>query len=437
METRSNRRWCHIESEKFTNWSGSVEFTPRSRIRARDSAEVVSAVRRAREHGRSVRPVGSGHSSMPLVATDDVLLSVDDLSGVEATDPERGLATVLPGTGLADLGAELRESGLGLENLGDVDYQSIAGAIGTGTHGTGARLGNLSSTLVGGTLVTGTGDEVSFGHEAGATEENRGDSAHGRPEGVADDDLARAAQVSLGALGVFTRMTLRVRPYYELHRRNWMTHIDWVLDNYAELVDSHRHMDFYWYPRSDLAQVRLLDEPGREPDLRPPPGSLKTEETGPAYEILPNDRHLLFEEMEYALPLDTELAAFRRARERIKARHRSIVGWRVLVRTVAADQGLLSPFHGRPSMTIALLQNASLPHEEYFSDMEPLFLEHAGRPHWGKKHRLGADELAARYPEWDEFSRVRERLDPDGVFLNDHLRELLVTGTGPAAPGGR
>ena len=398
---------------------------------------MVSAVRRAREHGRSVRPVGSGHSSMPLVATDDVLLSVDELSGVEATDPERGLATVLPGTGLADLGAALRESGLGLENLGDVDYQSIAGAVGTGTHGTGARLGNLSSTLVGGTLVTGTGDEVSFGPTAGTTGGHPGDHDRPAPSEVTEDDLTHAAQVSLGALGVFTRMTLRVRPYYELHRRNWMTHIDWVLDNYAELVHSHRHMDFYWYPRSDLAQVRLLDEPGREPDLRQPPGSLKTEETGPAYEILPNDRHLHFEEMEYALPLDTDLTVFRRARERIKARHRSIVGWRVLVRTVAADHGFLSPFYGRPSMTIALLQNASLPYEEYFSDMEPLFLEHDGRPHWGKKHRLGAAELAAKYPEWDEFSRVRERLDPDGVFLNDHLRELLVTGTGPAAPGGR
>ena len=394
---------------EFTNWSGSVSCTPYSWVEPGRTEDVADIVRRARRDGRTVRPLGSGHSSMPLVATDDVLLSLDGLRGVESADREARRASVLPGTGLADLGAELAEHGLGMENLGDVDYQAIAGAIGTGTHGTGLRLGNLSSTLVGGRLVTGTGEELQVGEDAGAD---------------GDDDLLRAAQVSLGALGVLTSLTLRLEPAYELHRTNWMTHIDWVLDNFAELVEQNRHVDFYWYPRSDLAQVRMLNEPGREPDLTPA-GRLKKDERGPSYEILPNDRHMHFEEMEYLLPLDTGLTAFREARERIKERHRWQVGWRVLVRTIAADQAMLSPSYDRTSMSIALLQNASLPYEDYFSDMEPLLLAHGGRPHWGKKHWQRAEQLRGMFPEWERFREIREQLDPDGVFVNAHLRELL------------
>lgn len=385
----------------FTNWSGSLTCSPRSWVRASDAGEVAETVRQAGRDGRIVRPLGSGHSSMPVMTTDDVLLSLDDMRGVVSVDRDAGLARVLPGTGLAD-------HGLGMENLGDVDYQSIAGAIGTGTHGTGRRLGNLSATLVGGTIVTGDGRERPFGV----------DSDHD------DDEVVRAAQVSLGSLGVLTGLTLRVLPAYDLHRCNWMTHIDWVLANLDELIERNRHVDFYWYPRSDLAQVRMLNEPGHEPDIVPP-GRLHTEERGPSYEILPNQRDLRFDEMEYMLPLEAGRDAFREARLRIKQRHRHLVGWRVLVRTIAPDRAMLSPATGRPTMTIALVQNASLPYEEYFADMEPLLRAHGGRPHWGKKHGMRAEQLAGLYPEWEAYGRVREQLDPGGVFLSDHLRELL------------
>lgn len=404
-------------TDTFTNWSGSLTCRPRRRLRASTTDEVVEAVRQAGRDGVTLRPVGSGHSSMPVMTTDDVMMSVDDMRGVVSVDADARLASVLPGTGLADLGAELAGHDLAMENLGDVDYQSIAGAIGTGTHGTGARLGNLSSTLAGGTLVTGTGEVVPFGVDAG---------------GDHDDDVLRAAQVSLGSLGILTSLTLRVLPAYELHRTNWMTHIDWVLENLDELVEQNRHVDFYWYPRSDLAQVRILNPPGEEPELLPP-GELRKDETGPSYEILPNDRELYFDEMEYMMPLEVGTYAFREARERIKERHRQHVGWRVLVRTVAPDRAMLSPSYHRPTMTIALLQNASLPYESYFRDMEPLLLDHGGRPHWGKKHTRTADHLADLYPEWDEFARIRERFDPNGVLLSGHLRELF--GVDPGRQG--
>lgn len=268
------------------NWSGSISFTPQKLKRPASEREVVRLVRQARRRGRGVRPIGSGHSSTPLMSTEDVLVSLDRMVGVVEADPQQGWARVLPGTGLRDLGAELERHGLAMENLGDVDYQAIAGALCTATHGSGISLGNLSSTMIGGRLVTGEGKVVSFGVDAGRDE---------------SDPLLRAAQVSLGALGILTSVTLRLEEAHALHRQNWMTHIDWVLKNFEELVRSNRSVDFYWYPRSDMAQVRMLNKPGDEPDLVPP-GELKEDLIGPNYEVIPNDRHLKFEEMEYMLP---------------------------------------------------------------------------------------------------------------------------------------
>ena len=164
-------------AHEYVNWSGSMRFTPAEIAEPKDEQEVVETVRRAAGDGRTVRPVGSGHSSMPIFATDDVLMSLEHLAGLVDHDADAGLARVLPGTGLARTGELLAEAGLAMENLGDVDYQAIAGAISTGTHGTGVTLGNLSQTMVGGRLVTGSGEVVAFGVDA--TEE--------------DPDLVRAA----------------------------------------------------------------------------------------------------------------------------------------------------------------------------------------------------------------------------------------------------
>lgn len=395
---------------EFANWSESIRFSPAEHLSLRSEEEVIETVLRARERGGTVRPVGSGHSSTPIFATDDALVSVDELSGLIHHAPDEGRATVRPGTTLNDLGVELAAVGAGMENLGDVDYQTIAGAIGTGTHGTGVAMGNLSSQLVGGRLVTGTGEAIPFGVDAGAD---------------GDDDLLRATQVSLGSLGILTALTLRVVPAYELHRKNWISHVDWTTDHFEQLAEHNRQFDFYWYPRSDETQIRTLNEPGRLPDLAPPGDVVKTEETGASHEIITNSRDLRFNEMEYMLPLDAGMDAFREVRARIKERHRGTVGWRVLLRTVAADTAMLSNCHSRPTMTIALLHNHQLPYDEYFSDMEPLLRGWGGRPHWGKKHSLGAEELAPLYPDWDAFLGIRGRLDPDGVYLNDYLRELF------------
>lgn len=217
------------------SWSESLAFTPEQRVLAASEQEVVAAVTAARGRGRSIRPVGSLHSSTPIIATDDTMLDMRGMHGVTWHDADHRLAHVLPGTGLAEAGVQLHAAGLSMPNLGDVDYQSISGAIGTGTHGTGLTLPNLSAMLVGGVLITADGGRLPFGVDAGDSEES---------------DLLRAARVGLGTLGVLTSLTLRLVPAFDLRVQKHMTRIDWVLENFEELAAGSRHVDFYWYPRS-------------------------------------------------------------------------------------------------------------------------------------------------------------------------------------------
>ncbi|RQX02498.1 MULTISPECIES: D-arabinono-1,4-lactone oxidase [Micromonospora] len=400
--------------QEFVNWSGSLSFTPAEYAEPADEDEVRALVRRARQDGTPVRPVGSGHSSSPLVRTDGILLSLDRMAGVIS---DRGnLATVWAGTRLKTLGEGLYDAGLAMDNLGDVDYQSIAGATATGTHGTGLRFGNLSTQVAGVRLVTGTGEILDIG-------------ADSNPE------LLPAVRLSLGTLGVVTQVTLQVQPRYDLHRRSWCAPIDWTLDHLAELQHTNRNMDFYWYPRSDQTQIRVMNRADETPEqqvwaLPRVPGSdpwaqAREVQVGPTHRTIPRHRELRFEEIEYMLPAEAFPACFAEVRRRIRERHRRVAGWRVLVRSIAADDIWLSNAYGRPTTTIACLQNTSLPYEEYFRDMEAVFRQYGGRPHWGKKHWLTARQLRPLYPRWDDFQALRRRLDPDGVFLSPDQTRLL------------
>lgn len=396
--------------ERFRNWSGSLSFEHDRRARPSTESDLRGIVYDARANGRTVRPVGSGHSSVPLVQTSDVLVDFEHLSGLREASTHSMTASLLPGTPLEAAGEILADHGLGMENLGDVAYQTVAGAVSTGTHGTGRTLGNMSSTLVGGRLVIGTGEVVPFGTEAGT-------------DGT--DDLTRAAQVALGSLGMFSSLTLRVLDRYQLHRRNVIAGADWMIDHFTELLNRHRHVDFYWYPRRDEVKLRIMDRPDEAVELLAPVREVKARETGQSHQIITNARDLRFEEMEYMFPLERGMEIFEQVRQRIMDRHRHYVGWRVLVRSIAPDNAMLSNCNAGPTMTIALLQNHNLEYAPYFDDLEPLFLEYGGRPHWGKKHSQSAASLRTMYPEWDAFHEIRRRLDPDAVFMNDYLRTLF------------
>ncbi|ROT33696.1 D-arabinono-1,4-lactone oxidase [Micromonospora sp. HM5-17] len=392
-------------AREWRNWSGSLRFVPGEYAEPASEDEVRGLVERARATGRTLRPVGSGHSSSPLVRTDGILIDLRRLDGLLHQDQQRRQATVGAGSRLRDLGEQLYDAGLAMDNLGDIDLQTIAGATATGTHGTGLRFGNLSTQIVAVRLVTGTGDVLDV-------------SATDHP------DLLPAVRLSLGALGVLTRITLQLSQVYKLHRRTWCSHVDWTLDNLEQLQRENRNMDFYWYPRSDQTQIRTLNPIGHEPELRPP--TPYRESLAEASHLsIPRHRELRFDEIEYLIPSAAFPDCFAELRRRIRDRHRREVGWRILVRTVAADDIYLSGAYGRPTTTIACLQNTSLPHDAYFADVEEVFLQYGGRPHWGKKHSLTARELRPLYPAWDAFAEVRRTLDPDGVFLTPDLARLL------------
>lgn len=392
-------------SAPWSNWSGSLRFSPARIEEPADEESLARLVRTAAEGGRKVRVVGSGHSSTPLVQTDDTLISLVNLTGRLNANAEAGEATLGAGTTLNEAGKALLEVGLAIANLGDVDFQTVAGVIGTGTHGTGQRLKILPDQLIGLRLVTGTGEIREY-------------SAAENP------DFFRAARVSLGLLGIFTAVRLRLEPAFKLHRREWCTHIDDCLHHLDQLVAENRNMDFYWYPRSDLVKIRVANLPGDGSGDLAYARCVK-EETGWISEVLPRQRELRFDEMEYWLPAPAGPECFREVRRRVKEKHRRMVGWRVLYRTVAADDTYLSSANGRDTVTISLHQNASLPYEDYFRDIEPIFRAYDGRPHWGKKHNLGPSALRPHFPMWDRFREIRREIDPGGTFLNPYLRRLL------------
>lgn len=366
-------------------------------------AEVAAIVRRATERNQTVRVYGSGHSFQPLCATDDMLLSLDKLAGVESADRQSLEATIRAGTKIHDLGEPLRQHGMALANQGDVDVQSLAGAISTGTHGTGRSLGSLSTQVVGLRLVTADGETFECSESNNA-------------------EMLSAARVSLGALGVVTAIHMRLVPAYRLHERTWQEPIEACLAQLDQHIASHRHFEFFWYPAADLAHAKSLDPTESEPDEL---SDVEGERIDHSDRIFPTVRENRFNEMEYSLPAEAGPACFREIRTLMRKRH-SEVTWPVEYRTVAADRIDLGPAHGRETIAISIHQAADLDHRAFFEDAERIFRAHDGRPHWGKLHSLHAKELAPLYPQWDHFQTVRRRLDPDGRFLNDHLKRLFV-----------
>ncbi len=342
---------------------------------------------------------------MPLVKTDQLLVSQEKLKGITGFEEDKLRVKLLPGTSIREASEGLIKLNTSLHNTGDIDMQYLAGAFGTGTHGSGRKLKNLSSMLVGCRLVDGRGDLKTYTLEE-------------HPE------MIRAARVSLGSLGFMTELTIQVEPAQQFLRKEYCTHTDTSLAHLHELIETNRMFDLYWYPRSDLTKLRICNPVGEGmQDI--PFGDLVKEQEGWLYEVLPRFRYLKYEEMEYAVPFEAGPECFREIRKRIKEKHRHYVGWRVLYRTIAADDACLSPFYNRDSVTIAVLQNHELEYKKYFDDLEPIFRAYDGRPHWGKKHTLKAPELKQLYPEWDRFLEIRKQMDPEGIFLNDHLKEIF------------
>lgn len=396
----------HVEEDRH-NWSGSLRFRPARAFAPESEEEVVSLVTSARADRRTLRPIGSAHSATPIIATDDGLVSLDNLEGVSTHDTSAATATVGSGSRLDSLSDQLVERGLSLPNYGDIATQTIAGVISTGTHGSGKTLPNLSMMLVGGRIVTGRGEVLAFDESS-------------------DRDLVQALRVSFGTLGIFTQLKLQLLPAYRLRRREWCAPLREVLPRLDPLADENRNFDFYWYPRSDEVKFRCLNHPDASTDYSAF-ARAGEDRTGAPHEVIPKHSGLTwrFEEMEYAVPAEAGPACFEAVRARMLQRWRRTVAWRVLYRLIRADDTWLSEAHGRDTVAISLHQNASLPWREFFADIEPIFRDHGGRPHWAKQHSLTARELRPLYPRLDAFNALRRKLDPDGVLMSPWLSSLL------------
>jgi L-gulonolactone oxidase len=432
---------------RWRNWGGNQRATA-AVVHAASVDDVVAALTAAASAGRRVRPIGSGHSFSAVGCPEDAQLVLDGLTGVRSVTDD-GLVTVAAGTPLYRLTADLARRGWALTNLGDIDRQTIAGALATGTHGTGARFGGLATQLRGIELVTPAGEVLHC-------------STAEHPE------VFTAARVGLGALGVVTALTLQAEPAFALRAEEGPGTLTAALESFEELMTSTDHVEFYWFPHTDATllkcNTRVPLEAGLDPlprwravwddevlsnvafagvvaagkavpALVPPLARFSARALAPrswtdhAHRVFVSRRRVRFIEMEYAVPRSAApdvLAELRRVHEASDWRS----AFPVEVRLAAADDIPLSTASGRDTAYIAAHVPAGTDPGPWFQAVESIAGEAGGRPHWGKLHGLDAVVLRERYPRFDEFVALRDRLDPGGVLSNAYLDRVL----GPA-PG--
>jgi FAD-linked oxidoreductase len=427
---------------EWRNWAGDQRCRPVAIERPGSNAELLDALERAARGRERVRVVGSGHSFSDIALTDGRLLTLERMTRVLDVDRSSGLVRVQAGITISELSNRLAGYGLALENLGDIDVQSIAGAISTATHGTGARLGNIPSQVLALQLVLADGSTLEC-------------SAEEHPE------VFRAARVGLGALGAIAEVTLRCVPAFRLHGVDRPAPLRETLERFEELSLAHDHFELYVFPHADTALTRTNDrteEPARPrgrgaayandvlltnhvfelccrlgrrlPSQIPRINRLVTRLAGSeerldrSDRIFASPRLVRFTEMEYALPRERTVEAVRRVLELVP-RNGFAVPFPIEVRTVAADDALISTAAGRASGFVAVHMYRGMEWEPYFRAVEAVMSELDGRPHWGKRHFQTAASLAPRYPDWDRFQAVRARLDPTGRFANAYVERVL------------
>lgn len=428
----------------WQNWGRTVRAYPVRMVFPGSVDDVCAVVRSAAAEGRRVKVVGAGHSFSPIAEAEDVLLSLDRLSGLRHADRDARAVTFGAGTRLHEISALLEPLGLAMENLGDIDTQSIAGAISTGTHGTGLRFRGLAAQVTGALLVTGRGELV------------RIDADH-------SPGLLPAVALGLGALGILVEVTIACVDAFDLCAVEKPEPLDAVLDSLHERASAVDHFEFFWFPhtRTALTKVntRMPGGEGRRPLTsgrrwfddtlmangvfrmscgigRALPASVPwlnraaerltgdRSHSDASSKVFATGRTVRFREMEYAIPADQAAGALREVRDVIERK-----GWRISfpveVRFAAADELWLSTASGRETAYIAVHRVIGDDVGPYFRAVEDIMRGRGGRPHWGKMHTQEAADLSEQYPKLDDFRMLREELDPEGVFLNPYLRRVL------------
>lgn len=428
----------------WSNWAGNVSASPARVLEPRSAHEVADVVKRSADRGERVRMVGAGHSFTALCATDGALLRLTHLSGILDVSRTRMRVRVAGGTPLHVLNPILDALGMALPNLGDIDRQSVAGAIATGTHGTGVRHQGIAAAVRGMTLVLADGSAVSV------------DDSH-------DPELFQAARVGLGAFGVVTEVELQCVPAFRLRALETPGRLDEVIDGYEQLVADHDHVDFHWFPHTDRVLLKRNsrvddDDPGEpqpawrarldedllsnkvfealnrvaavRPGIVPRLNQVSArvlgakEYTDTSWKVFCTSRDVRFRESEYAVPRASLPAVISALRTWIDT-HDVTLPFPVEVRSTGADDVWLSTAYERENAYVAVHQYHRMGHRGVFAAFEAIVREHEGRPHWGKLHTLGAEDFTRLYPRFGDALQVRDRVDPDRRFTNDHLTHLL------------
>lgn len=429
--------------EKWTNWTGNVISYPGEMYLPQSIEDVANIVKQARESGKTIRVTGAAHSFSAVAMPEHIALSLHNMRGLIAVNEEKQEATLWAGTYLYEIGPLLAKHGFALSNMGDIQEQSIAGAVSTGTHGTGVTLGSLSSTVTKWGFVDGTG---------AYREHTRG-----------LDNLSEALHVSLGMLGVLVKATIKVIPLYGLHYIGTRDTLANGLTIFAEDIRQHRHVEWFYFPGSETIQVKRMNavDPVYQSDWSKRIETMKLqivengaffamselckwkpslsgsmskiaaanvvegEKTGISYEIYPSPRSVKFQESEYAIPL----IYFEACMEEIHAtfkKGRFNVHFPLECRTTAGEAGYLSPTQGQESAFIAFHMYKGMPEEPYFEWVHTMMKRYKGRPHWGKQNHLTAQYVYELYPDIEKFLAIRRQYDPDNVFFTGYLSKLFT-----------
>jgi FAD-linked oxidoreductase len=421
----------------WRNWSGIANSYPAVRSSPGSEDELAELLRKT---PAPIRPVGTGHSFTSLVPTDGTLVSLDQMSGIVSHDPAGNTASVWAGTRLGDLGPALAAIGQEMLSLPDINKQSLGGALGTATHGTGERYQALHGSVRSFRLATAAGEIIECSARQNA-------------------EIFSAARVGLGAFGIITQVTLQNDAVHRARKRTFVQSTEKTVAEWPSLCATHRKVEFFALPFTGLSAVIATDPTDaavipRGPDqdtaslmslksLRDrfgwiPPlrrrlaqsaltGVPEEQAIDDSWKLLSNERPVRFNEMEFHLPRATQMAAMREVLASIEANHHDVF-FPLELRSIAKDDAWLSPFYDRDCGSIAVHAYYRDDYKRLFAEIEPILRRHGGRPHWGKLHSLKARELKALYPRWRDAMNVRESLDPHGRFLNSYLRELLIDG---------
>lgn len=408
-----------LEHAHWRNWVGNQSCVRAARAAPQSEDELCALIAGATAKDMNVRVAGSGHSFTPVALTSGLHLTLAGMKGVKQIDREKRRVTASAGTTINELVRVLKAEGLSMINQGDIDSQAIAGALTTGTHGTGARLPVLADAIVGMKLVQPDGSIITVDETT--------------------PDLLLAGRVSLGLLGAISEMTLQVTDSYRLREKIWREDFESAMDMHDELAEKHRHFSFFWCPyeesrhcyclpdtaatsksgrTTDVCEMKIMDLTDEEPF------EAEFEKVAYSSDVYPIEYVANFHELEYAVPREHGKDAVRAVRKLMLEQFPDAI-YPIEYRFTAGDEAWMSPFHRQESVTVSVSGEPGKDYWDYLRAVDKILRGYGARPHWGKMHFLTGEDVTAIYPRANDFRALRRKLDPQGFYLNDHLSQLF------------